>query len=120
MTYAGINKGALGLYAAALIAAERLGLRAELLQELSESQKGVHDRIRGALPWVAADAERWIAEMDEIAATFTSVGVTPRFHEGARDLYRWLAATPLAAETRESADRSRTLEEALRVFARTS
>jgi 3-hydroxyisobutyrate dehydrogenase-like beta-hydroxyacid dehydrogenase len=117
MAYAGINKGALGLYAAALIAAERLGLTAELLAELAASQKAIHDRMQAAVPWLATDAERWIAEMEEIAATFASVGVTPRFHEGAAELYRLLAASPLSAETRESADRSRSLEAALAIFA---
>jgi len=117
MIYAGINKGALGLYAAALIAAERLGLTAEALKELGESQKGTLDRIQGTLPWLATDAERWIREMEEIAATFASVGVTPRYHEGARDLFRHLAASPLSIETRENADRTRTLEQALKIFA---
>ena len=117
MAYAAVNKGALGLYAASLIVAERLGLTAELLAELAGSQKAVHDRIQAAVPWLATDAERWIGEMEEIAATFAAAGVTPRYHEGAAELYRLLAATPLAAETREGADRSRTLEEALRIFA---
>jgi 3-hydroxyisobutyrate dehydrogenase-like beta-hydroxyacid dehydrogenase len=117
MAYAGINKGALGLYAASLIAAERLGVTGELLAELAASQKATHERMQAAVPWLATDAERWIGEMEEIARTFASVGVTPRYHEGAADLYRLLAASPLSAETRESADRTRTLEEALRAFA---
>jgi 3-hydroxyisobutyrate dehydrogenase-like beta-hydroxyacid dehydrogenase len=117
MAYAAITKGALGLYAASLIAAERLGLTAELLAELAGSQKAAHERIQATVPWLATDAERWIGEMEEIARTFASVGLTPRYHEGAADVYRLLASTPLSAETRESADRSRTLEEALRVFA---
>lgn len=117
MAYAGINRGALGLYAASLIAAERLGLTNELLAELAASQKAIHERIQAAVPWLATDAERWIREMEEIAATFASVGVTPRYHEGAADLYRLLAASPLSAETRETADRSRKLEDALRLFA---
>lgn len=117
MAYAAINKGALGLYAASLIVAERLGLTGELLAELATSQKATHERIQAALPWLATDAERWIGEMEEIAQTFASVGVSPRYHEGAADIYRLLAASPLSAETRESADRTRTLEEALRIFA---
>jgi 3-hydroxyisobutyrate dehydrogenase-like beta-hydroxyacid dehydrogenase len=117
MAYAAINKGALGLYAASLIAAERLGLAGELLAELAGSQKATHERMQATVPWLATDAERWIGEMEEIAQTFASVGVTPRYHEGAADLYRLLAASPLSAETRESADRTRTLEEALRIFA---
>ena len=117
MAYAGINKGVLGLYAAGLIAAERMGLRAELVEELAGSQKAALERMRATVPWLATDAERWIAEMEEIAATFAAAGVTARYHEGAADVFRLLAASPLAAETRESADRSRTLEQALAVFA---
>lgn len=116
MVYSALNKGTLGLYAATLIAAERMGLAAELLSELEYSQKAVHDRIHGTVPWLATDAERWIGEMEEIAATFAAGGVTPRYHEGARDVYRLLASTPLAAEKRETADRSRSLDESLRIF----
>ena len=54
--------------------------------------------------------------MEEIARTFASVGVTPRFHEGARDIFALLAATPFAAETRETRDASRTLEQAVKVY----
>ena len=53
----------------------------------------------------------------KIAATFASVGVTPKFHEGAADLYRLLDTTPFAKETRETLDRSRTLEQAVKVYA---
>jgi hypothetical protein len=55
--------------------------------------------------------------MEEIAATFDSVGVTPKFHEGAADLYRLLDTTPFAQETRETLDRSRTVEQAVKVYA---
>jgi hypothetical protein len=55
--------------------------------------------------------------MEEIAATLESVGVTPKFHQGAADLYRLLDRTPFAKETRESLDRSRTLEQAVKVYA---
>lgn len=119
MVYSALNKGALGLYAATLITAERMGLAGELLAELGASQKAIHDRINAAVPWLATDAERWIGEMEEIAATFSAAGVTPRYHEGAADVYRLLAASPLAAEKRETADRMRSLESSLRIFAST-
>lgn len=117
MVYSAMNKGSLGLWTTTLIAAERLGLTGELLAELGASQKMVHDRVRGSVGWLATDAERWIGEMEEIAATFAGAGVTPKYFEGAADTYRLLAATPLAAEKRETADRSRGLEESLKIFA---
>jgi hypothetical protein len=55
--------------------------------------------------------------MDEIADTFAAVGLPEGFHRAAAALYRTIARTPLAAETRESMDRNRTLEEALAVYA---
>ena len=55
--------------------------------------------------------------MDEIAAGFSAAGVTPHFHQGAGDIYRLLAGTPLGAETRETADRTRSLDEAVKIFA---
>jgi 3-hydroxyisobutyrate dehydrogenase-like beta-hydroxyacid dehydrogenase len=119
MVYSALNKGALGLYTATLITAERLGLTGELMAELGASQKAIHDRIAAAVPWLATDAERWIGEMEEISATFAAAGVTPRYHEGAADIYRLLAASPLSAEKRETADRTRSLEASLRIFAAT-
>jgi hypothetical protein len=56
--------------------------------------------------------------MEEIAATLASVGVTPGFHEGAAEIYRVLNRTPFAEETRETLDPSRTIDEAIPVYAR--
>ena len=63
-----------------------------------------------------ADSGRWIGEMEEIAAAFAAVGVTPNFHLGAADLFTMLARTPFAQETRENMDRPRTLEESVRIY----
>ena len=56
--------------------------------------------------------------MEEIAATYAAAGVTPKFHQGAIDVYRLLVSTPLAEETSETIDQNRTLEEAVKIFAR--
>lgn len=117
MVYAGMNKGIHALVTGTMIAAHRLGLTDALLWELERSQKAIHDRVTGAMPWLATDAERWAPEMDEIAATFESVGVTGDFHHGAAAVWRLLAQTPLAAETRETVDKSRSVKAALDIFA---
>lgn len=116
MCYAALNKGAMTLEALVLIGAKQLGLAEELHQELSESQSQVLTRMEGRVPWLAADAERWSGEMLEIAKTFADVGLTPLIHEGAADIFHLLAESSLASETRETADRSRTLEEAIAAF----
>ena len=65
------------------------------------------------LPGLPAKAPRWIAEMEELAATFDKVGVTPDFHTGAAEVYRLLGETPFAGETPETMDRSRTLTQTI-------
>jgi hypothetical protein len=54
-------------------------------------------------------AGRWISEMEEIAKTFGDLGLTPKIHQGAADVYRFVGSTPLAEETPENRDRDRTL-----------
>ncbi len=118
MCYAGLTKGTWTLYAAILVAAEAMGLSDELRDEFQHSQPDAYARMQSIVPRLPADSERWIGEMEEIAATFDDAGVTPGFHQGAAAIFRLLAATPFAEETRETVDANRGLEESVRVFAR--
>ena len=111
MCYASVTKGTSALQLAQIAAAEALGLTDELAAELTESQPAVYGAMEKALPGLPSKAFRWIGEMEEIAATFASVGLSPGFHEGAADMYRLLSETPFAAETPEDIDASRTLDE---------
>jgi 3-hydroxyisobutyrate dehydrogenase-like beta-hydroxyacid dehydrogenase len=117
MCYAAITKGTIALHTAALVAAETLGLSDELGAELAASQAAALERMRASVPWLATTADRWVGEMLEIAGTLESAGTTPLLHRGAAEVFRLVASTPLAAETRASADRSRTLADTVRVFA---
>jgi 3-hydroxyisobutyrate dehydrogenase-like beta-hydroxyacid dehydrogenase len=116
MAYAALNKGTDALHAAVLVAAERLGVRAELMRELELSQKEALKRMRARVPYLAATAQRFAGEMAEIAATFDAAGVTPLIHRGAQRVFEELAATPLARETRATLPAQRSLDEALAVF----
>jgi hypothetical protein len=73
--------------------------------------------MNARVPTLAADAGRWAGEMDEIAQTFGDVGLTPKMHKGAGDMFLLMDSTPLGEETRETADRSRTLQETAQIFA---
>lgn len=117
-TYAGLNKGTQALHTIVLLAAERLGVRPELMEELRGSQGQAVGRMQQQVPRLAATAERFAGEMREIAATYESVGVTGKVHEGAAWLFEVLARTPLASETRATLDRGRSLDEAMEVFTR--
>ena len=117
MCYAGLTKGTFTLHTAVLLAARSLGLAEALGAELRASQAAVYARMEAMVPRLAADAERWVAEMEEIAATFEDAGLSRGFHDGAAETFRLLATTPLAAETRETLDPDRTLDEAVEIFA---
>lgn len=117
MCYAGLTKGKWTLFTSVLLAAEQLGLGEALRAEFADSQQADYKIMQERVPRLPADSERWIAEMENIAETLASAGLPPGFHEGAAEIFRLLAKTPFAAETRETMDTSRTLEEALRVYA---
>ncbi len=117
MLYSALNKGYWALQAAVLTAAERAGLSDELRAELAFSQPDVLARMEDRIGLLPADAHRFHPEMAEVAAFFESLGMTTGFHRGAEDLFRLLARTPLAEETKETWDRSRPLGDSIRIFA---
>ena len=113
MVYAAGTKGVWTLQTALLLTAARQGVLEPLLDELGYSQKVQLDAMRNRVPFLPADSARWVPEMEEIAATFAQAGVTDGFHKGAAEIFALMAKTPFAEETRETLDRSRTLEDAL-------
>ena len=119
MAYAGLTKGSWTLWTAVLMTAEQNGLLEPLIAEFDHSQSATLERMRGMVPFLPADSERWIGEMQEIAKTFREAGVPGGFHDGAASIFERLATTPFASETRETLDRSRTLEDSIRVYAET-
>lgn len=119
MCYASLTKGTFTLHTAVLVCARALGLDAELREELLFSQKDVYARMQAVVPRLPADSARWVGEMLEIQKTYKTAGLTPAFHEGAAWVFSLLAETPFAAETRETLDTSRTLEQSVEVYAAT-
>jgi len=116
MVYAALTKGTWTLHTAILMAASRTGVLPELLEEYGASQTAALTAMRRMVPRLPADSARWAGEMDEIASTFADAGVPSGFHEGAAEIFRILARTPFAGETRQTMDANRTLEDALAVY----
>ncbi len=119
MCYAALTKGTWTLQTACLVAAEALGIGDELHAELQESRAAAYGEMESRVPRLPLDAGRWIGEMNEIAATLSGAGVTPKFHEAAAGIFEFLDTTPIAAETRETVDASRTLRQALAIYVET-
>ena len=116
MCYASMTKGASALETAALVAAYRLGLSSELESELASSRAAALAQMQSLIE-LPGKAFRWIGEMEEIAATFESVGVTGHFHHGAAEIFRMVADSSLGDERPETIDPNRTLQETVEVFA---
>lgn len=116
MVYASATKGTFSLHAATLTVAQAMGLTETYLKELGESQPAMLAAMQRMVPRIPLDAGRWIGEMHEIAATFAEAGVTPKFHDGAAAMMELADRTPIAAETRETVDESRTLEQVLEMY----
>ncbi len=112
MCYAGLTKGLTALCTNLLVAAEALGIRDALFDEYDLSQSAMLKRMQG-LTSMPPKSRRWVGEMEEIAATMAGVGMSPKFHQGAADIYRFVGASALADRTPEDPDEP-TLEEMLR------
>ena len=93
MVYASQTKGIAALQAAMLVSAERLGVYDELISELESSQAANLERATGAVTRLPSVAGRWIGEMEEIASTFESVGISGGFHQGAAEMFRLVDAS---------------------------
>lgn len=88
MCYASLTKGLTALLTQSTVAAEALGVSKALRAELADSQPQLLAAARRGVPDMVPKAYRWVAEMEEIAATFAAVGLTPRMLEGAAEVYR--------------------------------
>jgi 3-hydroxyisobutyrate dehydrogenase-like beta-hydroxyacid dehydrogenase len=107
--YATLTKGTQALCTESLVSAKRLGVFAVLMTELETSQKGLLKFARDGLQQMPPKAHRWIGEMNELAATYQEIGLTPRMLAGAADIYRDVTQTTLgheSPETQRALDRS--------------
>ncbi|MCA9862372.1 MAG: DUF1932 domain-containing protein [Thermomicrobiales bacterium] len=107
MCYAALTKGLIALGTELLMAAHLMGLDQALRDEQRESIPAVLGWLEGAIPGMPPKSYRWVGEMEEIAATFRALGMTPRMLEGAADMYRFVETTPLGKETPETRDPNR-------------
>jgi 3-hydroxyisobutyrate dehydrogenase-like beta-hydroxyacid dehydrogenase len=109
MVYAASTKGTTALWTELMTAAQAMGLKDALIAEL-----GGNVRQANSITGMPRRARRWIGEMEEIAATFGALGLTPRIFEGAADIYRLVGETSLADQTSREPDP--TLDEVLEVL----
>ena len=106
MVYAASTKGVIALWTELLTAARALGLDQALAGEFALSRPEIARQLAGGIPSMPRRARRWVGEMEEIAATFAELGLTPRMLQGAADMYRLVGDTALADQTSRQPDPS--------------
>jgi 3-hydroxyisobutyrate dehydrogenase-like beta-hydroxyacid dehydrogenase len=87
MAYAAWTKGSSALLLAARALARAGGVERTLLAEWALSQPALAQRSEDAAGAAAAKGWRWVAEMEEIAASMTAAGLPAGFHHAAADIY---------------------------------
>ena len=88
MAYAGWTKGTAALLLAVRALAREQGVEDTLLTEWALSQPALAQRSDGAARSAATKGWRWVAEMEEIAATMSAAGLPDGFHQAAAEVFR--------------------------------
>ena len=88
MAYAAWTKGTAALMLAVRETARAEGVEEALVAEWARSLPGLADEHARAQRAAAAKGWRWVAEMEEIAATFAAAGQPAGFHRAAAEIYR--------------------------------
>jgi len=88
MAYASWTKGSAALLLAARALARAQGVEDVLLAEWGLSQPGLEERSARAARSATSKGWRWVAEMEEIAATMGAAGLPEGFGLAAAEIYR--------------------------------
>jgi 3-hydroxyisobutyrate dehydrogenase-like beta-hydroxyacid dehydrogenase len=100
MAYAGWTKGSAALLLSVRAAARAYGVEDALIAEWEQSLPALPDRSVQAARSADEKGWRWVAEMEEIAATMAAAGLPEGFHEAAAEVFRARPATaPSEART---------------------
>jgi 3-hydroxyisobutyrate dehydrogenase-like beta-hydroxyacid dehydrogenase len=87
MAYAAWTKGTAALLLAIRTLARAENVEQALLAEWQKSQPALTARPHAAARSAMQKGWRWVAEMEEIAATMAAVGLPPGFHQAAAAIY---------------------------------
>jgi 3-hydroxyisobutyrate dehydrogenase-like beta-hydroxyacid dehydrogenase len=88
MAYAAWTKGTAALILAIRELAREEGVEDALLAEWALSQPSLEKRSQGSAQAAGAKGWRWVAEMEEIAATMAAAGLPDGFHQAAAEIFR--------------------------------
>jgi 3-hydroxyisobutyrate dehydrogenase-like beta-hydroxyacid dehydrogenase len=87
MAYAAWTKGTGALLLACRALARAEGVERTLLEEWGLSQPALRAQSERSADAAAAKGWRWVAEMEEIAASMAAAGLPPEFHQAAAEIF---------------------------------
>jgi hypothetical protein len=100
MAYGAWTKGTAALILAIREFAREEDVEDTLLEEWALSQPKLDERSRGSARSATAKGWRWVAEMEEIAASMSAAGLPDGFHLAAAEIFRsYPRASPPSAPT---------------------
>ena len=102
MCYGAMTKGLQALGMELMVAAKVMGLEEPLRAEQSGTLAGVLQFLQRSIGIMPPKAHRWVGEMEEISTFFSDLGMTPSILQGAADMYRFIASTPIGQESPEA------------------
>jgi len=88
MAYAAWSKGSIALLLATAALAEAEGISDTITEEWARSMPALAERLRHANRSASGKGWRWVAEMEEIAATMAADGLPDGFHRAAAEIFR--------------------------------
>ena len=99
MAYGAWTKGTAALILAIRELAREEGVEETLLAEWALSQPRLEERSQGSARAAEAKGWRWVAEMEEIAASMAAAGLPDGFHQAAAEIFRRYPRTTPAERT---------------------
>jgi len=100
MAYGAWTKGTAALILAIRELAKEEGVEEALLAEWALSQPKLEERSGGSAQAATAKGWRWVAEMEEIAASMAAAGLPDGFHQAAAEIFRRYPRTTSTERTR--------------------
>ncbi|HEY7142961.1 MAG TPA: DUF1932 domain-containing protein [Streptosporangiaceae bacterium] len=88
MAYAAWTKGSAALLLTARALASAEGVEQALVSEWALSQPALADRSAAAARSATVKGWRWVAEMEEVAASMAAAGLPDGFHQAAAEVFR--------------------------------
>jgi 3-hydroxyisobutyrate dehydrogenase-like beta-hydroxyacid dehydrogenase len=113
MSTASVYKGTSALLMQALLAAHAAGVLEHVLTDLRTASPGLVAGVERRLASAATKSGRYVAEMNEIAASQSAAGLTPSLFEAMAEVYAALASTPFARASPEDLQPDLSLQQVL-------